>query len=71
MEKKMVDINNLYGDSFKELQELKKNYTKEELALIIMKKEEEIWDLMSELDTKTHDLVMYKISPYYEESEEE
>jgi hypothetical protein len=71
MEKKMVDINNLYGDSFKDFQELKKSYTKEELALIIMKKEEEIWDLISELDTKTNDLVMYKIPPYYEESEEE
>ena len=41
MEKKMVDINNLYGDNLKELEGLMKDYTKQELALIIMKKEEE------------------------------
>lgn len=49
---------------------LMKNYTKEQLALIVMEKDEEIWDLMDELDTKTYDLISYKIPPYYEEIEE-
>lgn len=70
MDIEMVDINNLYGDSYKELQDLQKNYTKQELALIIMKKDEEIWDLHKEIDSKTYDLISYKIPPYYEESEE-
>ena len=50
MEKKMVDINNLYGDNFKELKGLMKNYTKEQLALIVMKQEEEIWDLFEKVE---------------------
>ena len=49
---------------------LMKNYTKKQLALIVMEKDEEIWDLMNELDTKTYDLISYKIPPYYEEIEE-
>ena len=75
MKKEMVDVNNLYGDSINELYDLMKNYTKEQLALIVMKKDEEIWDLINELDTKTYDLISYtkefrKIPPYYEEIEE-
>jgi hypothetical protein len=70
MKKEMVDVNNLYGDSINELRDLMKNYTKEQLALIVMKKDEEIWDLINELDTKTYDLISYKIPPYYEEIEE-
>jgi len=67
--KKMVDKNNLYGSNIEELNNLIQRHTKEELALIVMAKEEKIWDLMAELDTKTYDLILYKISPYYEERE--